>query len=171
MNVWWFARNRTERKTKPGEVNLTRLSDMFNKQLRNALRTPIESPSVRGSIIGTLRSYVTFIPANVLSVFLAVLFFIYSFRFCPIRIRLYTKSGQPTRSIWYTHVLLCKSYETPKNNLFVSLSVLSSFLSLFRSCTQQNAHTHTHTHTYAYSVRIIPLLLHILLGSPFWDEY
>lgn len=52
---------KSNRKTKPGEVNLTRLSDMFNKQLRNALRTPIESSSVRDSIIvrygRTLLSY------------------------------------------------------------------------------------------------------------------
>lgn len=42
---------KSNRKTKLDRVNLTRLSEMFNKQLQNILRILLESLNVRDSII------------------------------------------------------------------------------------------------------------------------
>lgn len=42
---------KANRKTKLDRINLTRLSKVFNKQLRNVLRILLESLSVRDSII------------------------------------------------------------------------------------------------------------------------
>lgn len=88
----------------------------------------------------TLRSYVTFILAT-FSAFSIATFLAFLFMHPP---KLYI---QTTRSIRYNHLCICKSYATPKNNLFLFLS--------FYSYARQNARTRTPTRTYTHTLFMI----------------
>lgn len=85
----------------------------------------------------TLRSYVTFILAT-FSAFFIVTFLAFLFMH-PSKLYI-----QTTHSIRYNHLCICKSYATPKNNLFLFLS--------FCSYARQNARTQTPTRTYTYTL-------------------